>query len=106
MTMIETAEVVCERYGISRDAQDAYALQSQRRTAEAQVKGLFNVEIAPLATSMTVVDKASGAKMQKSVTLKSGRGREARYDARRSRGAQASSDPRAAHRAGPVHHCW
>ena len=69
MTMIETAEVVCERYGISRDAQDAYALQSQRRTAEAQVKGLFDAEIAPLATSMTVVDKASGAKMQKSVTL-------------------------------------
>ncbi len=74
MTMIETAEIVCERYHISREAQDAYALRSQQLTADAQRKGLFDAEIAPLTTSMTLVDKASGAKTQKAVTLRQDEG--------------------------------
>jgi len=53
MSMIETAEVVAERYGISREAQDAYALQSQQRTALAQQEGRFAAEIAPMSTVMT-----------------------------------------------------
>ena len=48
MTMIETAEIVAERYGVSREAQDEYALQSQQRTAEAQAEGRFDAEIVPM----------------------------------------------------------
>lgn len=60
MSMIETAEVVADRYGVTREAQDAYALESQRRTARAQAADLFADEIVPLAVRMAVVDKASG----------------------------------------------
>jgi acetyl-CoA C-acetyltransferase len=60
MSMIETAEIVAERYGISRERQDEYALESQRRTAAAQQANLFADEIVPLATKMKKVDKASG----------------------------------------------
>ena len=60
MPMIETADIVAERYGISREAQDQYALQSQQRTAAAQQQGLFKDEIVPMATKMKVVDKATG----------------------------------------------
>jgi acetyl-CoA C-acetyltransferase len=74
MTMIETAEVVCERYGIPREAQDAYALQSQQRVAEALRERRFDAEIAPLTTTMVVIDKASGAKAQKTVTLRDDEG--------------------------------
>ena len=48
--MIDTAEVVAKRYNISRDKQDEYALQSQKRTANAQNKGFFNEEIIPVKT--------------------------------------------------------
>ena len=61
MSMLETAEVVAERYGIGREAQDAYALQSQQRTAQAQAEGRFDQEIVPMTTSMKVVDKATKA---------------------------------------------
>jgi len=61
MSMIETAEIVAERYGISRERQDEYALESQRRTAAAQQAGRFDDEIVPLLTQMKKVDKASGA---------------------------------------------
>ncbi len=61
MTMIETAEIVAQRYGISRERQDAYAFQSQQRTAAAQAAGKYKDEIVPLATKMKVRDKASGA---------------------------------------------
>lgn len=57
MTMLETAEVVSARYGISREAQDEYGLQSQQRTAAAQAAGKFDAELAPLTTSMGVLDK-------------------------------------------------
>lgn len=55
--MIETAEIVAERYNISREAQDAYALQSQQRTAEAQKAGLFDEEIVPLKARKQLFEK-------------------------------------------------
>ncbi|OEY66328.1 acetyl-CoA C-acyltransferase [Marinobacter sp. X15-166B] len=55
--MIETAEIVAERYGIGRDAQDAYALQSQQRTAAAQSEGLFDDEIVPLRARKQLFEK-------------------------------------------------
>ena len=60
MPMIDTAEVVAGRYGISREAQDEYALQSQQRTAAAQEAGRFDDEIVPLPSSMGIMDKESG----------------------------------------------
>ena len=57
MPMIDTAEVVAERYGISREAQDEYALQSQQRTAAGQEAGKFDDEIVPLPSNMGVMDK-------------------------------------------------
>ncbi len=60
MSMIETAEIVAERYGISREDQDQYALESQRRTASAQQAQRFKGEIVPLATKMKKTDKATG----------------------------------------------
>lgn len=55
--MIETAELVAERYGVSREAQDAYALQSQQRTAEAQNAGRFDDEIVPLKANKKLFEK-------------------------------------------------
>jgi acetyl-CoA C-acetyltransferase len=69
MSMLETAEIVADRYGVSREAQDEYALQSQQRTAQAQSEGRFQAEIAPMMTRMIVVDKASGATSEREVTL-------------------------------------
>jgi acetyl-CoA C-acetyltransferase len=60
ISMIETAEIVSERYGVSRDRQDEYSLESQRRTAAAQQAGKFADEIVPLATKMKKTDKATG----------------------------------------------
>jgi acetyl-CoA C-acetyltransferase len=70
MTMIETAEIVAEKYGVSREAQDAYSLQSQQRTAKAQAEGRYAAEIAPMTAIMTVTDKATGTTSEKEVTLK------------------------------------
>ncbi len=70
MSMLETAEIVAERYGISREAQDAFALQSQQRTAAAQAAGRFDAEIVPMETMMKVADKATGAVSDKPVALK------------------------------------
>jgi acetyl-CoA C-acetyltransferase len=69
MTMLETAEIVSERYGVSREAQDEFALQSQQRTAQAQSDGRLKDEIAPMTTVMTAVDKATGAATEREVTL-------------------------------------
>lgn len=69
ISMIETAEIVSERYGISREAQDEYALQSQQRTATAQAAGAFDQEIVPMASKMLVKDKATGDISEKEVTL-------------------------------------
>jgi acetyl-CoA C-acetyltransferase len=69
MPMIETAEIVAERYGISREAQDEFALLSQRRTAAAQAAGRFDAEIVPLATIWKKADKASGMTVDVGVTV-------------------------------------
>jgi len=69
-SMIETAEIVAERYGISRAAQDEYALQSQLRTAQAQAAGRYEAEIAPITSRMLVQDKATNAVTEREVTLK------------------------------------
>jgi acetyl-CoA C-acetyltransferase len=69
MTMIETAEIVAERYGVSRERQDQYALQSQQRTAAAQAAGRYQDEIVPLATKMQKIDKATGAESMVDVTV-------------------------------------
>lgn len=69
MSMLETAEIVSERYGISREAQDEYALLSQQRTAAAQSLGRFDEEIVPLTTTMIVHDKVGGAVEKRLVTL-------------------------------------
>ena len=61
MSMIETAEIVAQRYNISREACDAYALQSQQRTAAAQAAGKFKDEIVPITVQMKKLDKATGA---------------------------------------------
>jgi acetyl-CoA C-acetyltransferase len=69
MPMLHTAERVAKRYGISREAQDAYALESQRRTAAAQAAGLFAEEIVPVTARKKLVDKASGEVSYEEVTL-------------------------------------
>jgi acetyl-CoA C-acetyltransferase len=69
MPMIETAEVVASRYGVTREAQDEYSLSSQQRTAAAHAAGRFAGEIAPLATEMAVTDKATGETSSRTVTL-------------------------------------
>ena len=69
MSMLETAEIVAERYGVSREAQDEYALQSQQRTAQAQAEGRYNAEIAPMTTTMMVQDKATGEVSEKEITI-------------------------------------
>ena len=57
MAMIDTAEVVAKRYNISREVQDAYALESQKRTAAAQAAGKFDDEIIPVTTRMAVMQR-------------------------------------------------
>jgi len=69
MAMIETAEIVAERYQVSRERQDVYALESQRRTAAAQQAGRFKDEIVPLATKMKKVDRATGQESVVGVTV-------------------------------------
>ncbi len=68
MPMIGTAEVVAKRYGISREAQDLYSLQSQQRTAAAQAAGKFDDEIVPCAATMAIVDKETKEVSYKEVT--------------------------------------
>jgi len=69
MPMLETAEVVARRYGISRERQDAYALQSQQRTARAQAEGAFDEEIVPVTATMAVQDRATGETAMRVVTI-------------------------------------
>lgn len=69
MPMLQTAEIVAKRYGISREAQDEYALMSQQRTAAAQQAGLFEHEIVPMTARMKVQDKATGEISTREVTL-------------------------------------
>lgn len=69
MGMIETAEIVSDRYGVSREAQDLYALQSQQRTHAAQQAHAFDDEIVPITTTMAVTDKETGDTQMRTVTL-------------------------------------
>ncbi|RFA27344.1 acetyl-CoA acetyltransferase [Alkalilimnicola ehrlichii] len=69
LSMIETADIVAKRYGISREAQDEYALISQQRTAAAQEAGLFDDEIVPFSTVKLVKNKETGEVSEEAVTL-------------------------------------
>ncbi len=69
LPMIDTAEVVAKRYGISREDQDAYGLESQKRTAAAREAGRFDAEIVPISTRMAVTDKQTGEVSIKDVEL-------------------------------------
>lgn len=69
MSMLETAEVVADRYKISREAQDEYAYQSQMRTAAAQDAGRLDEEIVPVTTVKKVKDKETGEVSEQEVTL-------------------------------------
>jgi len=69
MPMLQTAETVARRYGISRERQDEYALKSQQRTAAAQAAGRFDDEIVPVTTVMNVTNKETGEVSQKEVTV-------------------------------------
>ncbi|MFO7548538.1 MAG: acetyl-CoA C-acyltransferase [Acidimicrobiia bacterium] len=70
MPMIDTAEVVASRYGIDREACDAYALQSQQRVAAAQQGGLFDDEIIEVTADKLVVDRVTGEQSRETVTLR------------------------------------
>jgi acetyl-CoA C-acetyltransferase len=67
--MLQTAEYVAKTYGISREQQDQYGVRSQQRAAAARDAGKFNDEIAPMTTTMKVVDKATGAESMKETTV-------------------------------------
>ena len=69
MAMIDTAEVVSQRYNISREAQDAYALQSQQRTAAAQQAGRFDDEVIPCTVTKLFTDKETGETTRQEMTL-------------------------------------
>lgn len=74
MSMLETAEIVAARYGVTRKAQDEYAVESHRRTAVAQQEGRFDDEIVPLPSVMKVKDRDTGEISDKEVTLKTDEG--------------------------------
>jgi acetyl-CoA C-acetyltransferase len=74
MPMIETADIVAERYNVSRQAQDEYSLESQRRTAAGQQAGKFADEIVPLPSMKKLIDKNTKAESREPVTLKNDEG--------------------------------
>jgi acetyl-CoA acetyltransferase family protein len=69
ISMLETAEIVSRKYKISREAQDAYAAESQRRTAAAQQQGLLNAEIVPISVQMAITDKETGTVSYRDIVL-------------------------------------
>jgi acetyl-CoA acetyltransferase family protein len=69
MPMLDTAEHVAKRWNVSREAQDAYALQSQQRTAAAQAEGRFDMEIVPITATRALKDKVTGEIRHEEVTL-------------------------------------
>jgi acetyl-CoA acetyltransferase family protein len=69
MQMIDTADIVAQRYDISREAQDVFSAESQRRTAAAQEAGLFDAEIVPMDTVMAVKDRETGEVSMKEATV-------------------------------------
>lgn len=77
MPMLQTAETVAERYGVGRDEQDEYALQSQQRTAAAQQAGRLDEELAPMASTKAVANKETGAISSEEVLLEQDEGNRA-----------------------------
>jgi acetyl-CoA C-acetyltransferase len=73
-SMLQTAENVAKRYNISKEAQDEYGVRSQLRAAAAQAAGKFKDEIAPMTTTMGVIDKNTGAISTREVTISSDEG--------------------------------
>ncbi len=69
MPMLDTAETVAARYGVTREVCDLYALSSQQRAAAAQAAGRFDAELVPMTTRMKVADKETGAVSHREVTL-------------------------------------
>src|SRR5690349_20763295 len=69
MPMLQTAETVAQRYGISRERQDEYALKSQQRTAAAQDAGRFDQETVPVTTTKNATNKDKGGVSQPGVTI-------------------------------------
>ncbi|MPY65462.1 acetyl-CoA C-acyltransferase [Deinococcus sp. SDU3-2] len=69
MPMIDTAEVVGQRYSVSRERCDEYALRSQQRTARAQAEGIFDAEIIPVTTKMNVTNKETGEVTLREITI-------------------------------------
>ncbi len=98
MPMIETADIVAARYNVSREAQDDYALESQRRTAAGQQAGRFDDEIVPLPTTKKVVDKDTKAESMEAVTLKSDEGNRPDTNIEGLRALQAGARGRLHHR--------
>lgn len=78
MPMLQTAEVVARRYGISRERQDAYGLRSQQLTAQAQQRGAFDDEIVAVTTRTAITDRATGETAVRDITI--GRDEGARPD--------------------------
>ena len=77
MAMLDTAEVVAKRYSISREAQDVYSLESQKRTAAAQEKGKFDDEIIPVTAAKAVTNKDTNVVTYEEVTLRKDEGNRA-----------------------------
>ncbi len=77
MPMLQTAEVVAKRYGITRDQMDEYSLRSQQRTAAAQAAGRFDEEIVPVTATMAIVDKETKEVTHREVTLSKDEGNRA-----------------------------
>ena len=73
-SMLQTAETVAKRYNISKEAQDEYGVRSQLRASAAQASGKFKDEIAPMTTTMGVIDKNTGAISTREVTISSDEG--------------------------------
>jgi len=69
MPMIDTADIVAKRYGVSREVQDQYALQSQQRTAAAQQAGLFDDEIVPITVRKQMTNKETGETWDEEITI-------------------------------------
>ena len=74
MPMLKTAEFVADKYSVSRDVQDQYALASQQRTAAAQEAGNFKDEIVPISATKAIVDRDTGAVSYEDVTLEKDEG--------------------------------
>ena len=88
-TMIQTADFVAKKYGISREAQDEYVVESQKRVAAANAAGKFAAEIVPFTTMMKVTDKATKETHDAGSHARSRRRAASGHDVRRARGAEA-----------------